>query len=269
MSPRLFWSVLSVEARKLMSYRADFWANTLLGTLSQFALAWILWAAILNEPGETVEGYTLEGIVMYYALVLLLGKLVSGPQNPTEISQEIYDGSLSRYLLLPAGYLRVKYAQRLGLIVPSVVQAVVLGSLYLLLVPLPEDAGTSALQVGMGLLALGLASLLHFLLLALVQLAAFWADNVWSLVVMVVFVTRLLGGSWIPLDAFPEELRGAIRLLPFEYLYGFPVDTLMGRVEPAAWLTGLLTGAAWTAALAALVRLAWRRGTLRYSGVGI
>ena len=99
MSPRLFWSVLSVEARKLMSYRADFWANTLLGTLSQFALAWILWAAILNEPGETVEGYTLEGIVMYYALVLLLGKLVSGPQNPTDISQEIYDGSLSRYLL--------------------------------------------------------------------------------------------------------------------------------------------------------------------------
>ena len=269
MTPRLLLGVLSVEARKLMSYRVDFWANTLVGTLSQFALAWILWAAILTEPGQTVEGYTLEGIVLYYALVLLLGRLVSGPQNPTDISQEIYDGSLSRYLLLPVGYLRVKYAQRLGLLVPSVVQALVLGALYLALAPLPADAGASLGRVGMGLAALALGNVLHYLLMALVQLVAFWADNVWSLVVMVVFVSRLLGGSWIPLDTFPPAVRGALAWMPFEYLFGFPVDTLMGRVSPEEWLSGLATGAAWAALLALGVRLAWRRGTLRYTGVGI
>jgi ABC-2 type transport system permease protein len=268
-NPRVLLGVLSVEARKLMSYRVDFWANTLVGTLSQFALAWFLWAAILTEPGQTVEGYTLEGIVLYYALVLLLGRLVSGPQNPTDISQEIYDGSLSRYLLLPTGYFGVKYAQRLGLLVPSLVQAAVLGTLYLALAPLPAGDGPSLARIGMALAALCLANLLHFLLLALVQLAAFWADNVWSLVVMVVFVSRLLGGSWIPLDTFPAGVRGALRWLPFEYLFGFPVDTLMGRVEPGAWAWGMVVACAWTAGLAGLVSLAWRRGTLRYTGVGI
>lgn len=266
---RLFYDVFSVETRKLMSYRADFWFNTLVGSAAQFVLAYSLWAAILSEPGQTVEGYSLDGIVLYYVLVILLGRLVSGPQNPTDLAQEVYDGTLSRYLLYPANYFAIKYAQRTGLLVPSLVQAVALGAIYFLFVPLPEGISITPLQVAMGLGSIALANLLYFSLMALVQLVAFWADNVWSLVVMTVFVSRLLGGSWIPLDTFPSAVRPWLRALPFEYLFGFPIDTIMGRVEPSDWLTGCAIALAWILGLGFATRLVWRRGMLQYTGVGI
>jgi len=266
---KLLYDVFSVEARKLMSYRADFWFNTLIGSVAQFVLAYSLWSAILSEPGQTVEGYSLDGIVLYYVLVILLGRLVSGPQNPTDLAQEVYDGTLSRYLLYPANYFAIKFAQRTGLLVPSLVQAVALGAIYFLFVPLPEGISITPLQIAMGLGSLALANLLYFSLMALVQLVSFWADNVWSLVVMTVFVSRLLGGSWIPLDTFPDAVRPWLRALPFEYLFGFPIDTIMGRVEPGAWLAGCVISLAWSLALGFATRVVWRRGMSQYTGVGI
>ena len=266
---RLFRDIFSIEARKLMSYRADFWINTLVGSLANFALVYFLWSAIFKEPEQTIGGYSFDGMVLYYVFVILLGRLVTGPSNPTDIAQDIYDGVLSRYLLFPASYVGIKYAQRLGLLLPSLLQMVVLFALYAALLPFPPEVVITPLSVGMAVVSLAVANALYFALSSILQLVSFWADNVWSLVVMMVFTSRFLGGSMVPLGTFPEGLRTWLAALPFGYLYGFPIDTLMGRVDPAAWATGLVISLVWLAALVFAGRLVWRRGMLQYSGVGI
>ena len=269
MSPQLFWHVFSVEARKLMSYRFDFWINTLLGSLAQFVLVWCLWSAIMTEPGATREGYSFDGLVLYYVLVILMGKLVGTSHSQNDVSQDIYDGGLSRYLLFPSPYFGFKYAQRLGGMVPAAVQLLVLGLVYLLALPFPEGVRVTPSSAAMGLAALALANLLFYSAIWFVQLVAFWADNVWSLVVMLLFVSRLLGGGMLPLRMFPEWSQEWLTLLPFKYFYGFPVETFMGDVSGADWLGGMAVGLVWCGVFAILSRLVWRRGMLQYTGVGI
>ncbi len=268
MRARLFLQIASVEARRRLSYRADFWITSAAGFLVEFGALYFLWHAMYRNALQ-VGGWTLDAMVFYQAAVLLLGKLVRGPEFEGVISQDIYEGGLNRYLVYPLGYLRFKYAQHLGSLLPAALQFVLFGGSFLLFLDLPEGSGVTLAGLGMALGAVAVANLLHFLMSFPLQAVAFWADNVWSLTVAMRLITALLGGILVPLALFPGWARDLLAWTPFPHLFAIPAETLLGRIGPAEWARGLLVGLGWCAAFAAAGRAVWRRGDLQYSGVGI
>lgn len=269
MTPRLFFQVFSIECRKLMSYRADFWINAVIGFVAQFGVMYFLWKAIFGDSNTTIGGYTFEGMVLYYLLVILIGNLVRGSAHIADISQDIYEGGLSRYIVYPTSYFGFKYAQHLGLMVPALVQLALFGILYLLVLDVPPEAHITPLTITMAAVSTLIANLLFYTLMAPLQAVAFWADNVWSLVVMMRFITGLLGGAMLPLSLFPDWLQPIFVALPFRYLFDFPVNTLIGRVPLEGWAMGATISLAWWLVIAGITRLVWRRGMFSYTGVGI
>ena len=270
MSPRLFLRVCSIEARTRMSYRVDFWLNTVVGFFAQFGLVWFLWQAMFAaEDAETIGGYTFHGMVAYYLAVILLGKLVRGREFEGAISSDIYEGGLNRYIVFPAPYFPFKYAQHLGAMVPAVVQFVLFGAALLLVIEVPPERMPTP---GTVLLALGAAAagnLLHFFMSLPIQTVAFWADNVWSLEVAKRFVISLLGGFMLPLSVFPAWAQEGLRYTPFPYLFSFPARALLGQVSPGEWALAMCVSLGWCCLFAVLARLVWRQGQLRYTGIGI
>jgi ABC-2 type transport system permease protein len=267
---RLFWTVFNTESRKLMSYRVDFWLNAVVGFFAELGTAWFVWLAIFEARGaETIGGFRFDGMVLYYALAILLGKLVRGQERAPGMSQDIYDGSLSRYLLYPTGYFTIKYAEHLGSLVPALVQLVLFTAVYAGFLRAPAGSAITPLSVLRCALAVVLANLLWFSMLYPIHAIAFWADNVWSIRVMLRFVTEFLGGLLLPLALFPDWLETALAYLPFSYLFAFPVVTLLGLPSPVSWLQGMAVGTVWTGALLVLGRQVWARGYRVYSGVGI
>ncbi|MDP2359554.1 MAG: ABC-2 family transporter protein [bacterium] len=267
---RLFSHVASVEARKAMSYRADFWINVVVSFFAQLGVVWYLWEAIFRSTGQAlIGGWDLPSMLQYYVLVILCGKLVRGQEMMAGLSQDIYDGGLSRYLLYPVDYWSVKYAQHVGALLPALVQLV----LFMALMPLFSGSigafRPGPAELAMGAIALAAGNLLYFLLLLPIQAVAFWADNVWSLAVLVRFGSGLLGGALLPLSLFPDEARAVLDLLPFRFLFDFPVSALMGRLAFGEWAAGMGLIGLWCGLLWALSRLVWRRGELSYTGVGI
>lgn len=270
MSPRLFAQVASVEARKLMSYRGDFWVSAAATFLVELAVAYFLWLAVFAESGrQSIGGFSFGGMVLYYILVILLAKVVRGNERQLSMGQDIYEGSLTRYLLYPAPYFGMKYAEHLGGLVPAAVQLVLFGGASAVLFGPSAVASLSAAGALAALPALAAANLLYFLMLYTIQGVAFWADNVWTLNVMLRFVTSMLGGLLLPLTVFPAWARQVLELSPFPYLFYFPVMTLLGRLDPAEWARGLTVALLWCAVLALTARTVWRRGALTYTGVGI
>lgn len=270
MSLRLFGRIFSLEVRKEMSYRLDFWVNALVGFLAYFGVAYYLWEAVFRESGKSViGGYTFRAMTLYYVLVILMGRLVRGAEHVGDIAQDIYEGGLSRYIVYPTHYFPFKYAQHLGLVVPGLIQLGLFVGLYLLVLPWPEEVQILPSRVLMAVTAVALANLLYYSMLLPLQAVAFWADNVWSLMVMTRFASGLLGGSMLPLALFPDWSRPVLAALPFRYLYDFPVNTLLGKVTPEAWLSGVCVTLAWTVAVHVVAGLIWRRGMLQYTGVGI
>jgi len=269
-SPRLFFQVMSIEARRRMSYRVDFWLTALVGFVAEFGVVYFVWTALFAESGKTsMGGYSFDAMLLYYIAVILFGKLVRGVDFDNHVSQDIYEGGLNRYLVFPASYFTFKYAQHLGSLIPALLQLTIFGGVCLLAMDLTTDIQVTAAGVAMCLLSLALANLLYFLMSFPLQTTAFWADNVWSLLVALRFVTALLGGMMVPLALFPHWLGAANDWLPFRCLFAVPVEAFMGRLSFGDWSSAMVLGLSWVAVLATVDAAVWRRGNLQYSGIGI
>ncbi len=270
MTPRLFASVAAMEARRRMSYRADFWVYLGLNFVAAIAIPWCLWSAIYASTGnERIEGYSFHGMLAYYCLAVLLGRVVRGPEHLGDVAEDIYHGHLSRYLIYPSSYVGFKYAQHIGGLLPHVLQLVVFCPLLALVAGVPEDVRLSPFSVVATLVTLGIANWLYYLLAFPLQSVAFWADNVWSLSVLLRIGAALLGGAMVPISLFPEWGAAVARWLPFAALYDLPVNTLLGKFSAAEWGKGILVALGWCALAYWIGRRVFRRGERSYSGVGI
>ncbi|MBK6313308.1 MAG: ABC-2 family transporter protein [Blastocatellia bacterium] len=270
MNTRLFLHVFTIQARKLMSYRADFWLSSVVSFLVELGIMFFLWRAVFAESGSgRIGGFTLDAMILYYVAAILLGKLIRGNDRDVTISTDIYEGGLTRYLLYPSSYFTFKYAEHVGTLIPATVQLVIFSVLYGGIVGIPPDVNLTPASVAMASGSVVVSNLLHFALLYPIQLVAFWADNVWSLNVMFRFACMMLGGLLLPLSLFPDWVQPVLAVLPFQYLFYVPATTLLGQVPFGDWAVGIAASLAWTAAIGLTTRLIWRRGTLQYTGVGI
>ncbi|MHC4941317.1 MAG: ABC transporter permease [Planctomycetota bacterium] len=267
---RLFLGVGSLEARTSMSYRVDFWLQTIAEFAVQFGVVWFLWRAMFRESGATeIGGYSFHSIVVYYLAVILLGKLVRGRQFDSSVSDDIYMGGLNRYLVFPVRYLPFKYAQHIGKMLPALVQFALFGGIVVFLIDIPPEMRPTPASALMAFVAVALANLLYFVMSFPIQCVAFWAENVWSLEVAKRFLVTLLGGYMLPLEVFPRVLQDILWWLPFRLFFHFPARALMNQVPAGEWAASLLLGAVWTAVFGWIAWRVWRRGQFTYTGVGI
>lgn len=271
MTPRLFFHVVSMEFRKLLTYRASFWVNAVAGFIMQLVAAYFVWQAVFRESGQIViGGYTFPQMVTYYVLVILIGRMVRGPEfGAAGISDEIYQGTLTRYLVYPTRTFTFKLAQHIGQSLPAALQLLLLGGISFTVLRIQEHILITPLAVVTTLVMIAAANLLHFLIHWSVESISFWQDSVWSLNVMLRFTLSLLGGAMLPLSVFPDWAKDILAWLPFQYLYAFPINILMGRVSLPEFAAGLALCLVWSAVFALPAYVIWQRGLKQYTGVGM
>lgn len=270
MSLRLYLDAAATQARRSLTYRVDFWVEAAVVFLVSLGVAWSLWHAVFDATGaERIAGLDRRGMILYVVTVLLASKLVRGADlGDAAVSSDVFEGGLTRYLLYPASYRGLKYAEHVGGLVPAVLQLVLFGAPFLLMLATP-DAPVSPASLAMGVVSLAVANLLCWLLLFPFHCVAFWAEGVWTLVLAVRFVGDLLGGVMIPLGAFPAWTRPWHAALPFRHLYAEPVETLLGRRDVAAWGGDLAAALGWCVGLAVVGQVTFAAGRRRYAGPGI
>lgn len=257
------------ELRRIFAYRVNFWIQFLGGLAAQFVVAWFLWKAIfVHEQAQRIGEFTFGSMMLYYLLVPILGRAVRGSEMGA-MAQEIYEGSLNRYIIYPVSFFAFKLTAHLAHTAVFLVQGLVALGLFLVLFNAEVGIAVSGRDLFLAATAVLSATVLHFALTSLIELLAFWADNVWSLVVIVRFTTGLLGGAMIPLSLFPGSMHAVLRRLPFGYFMSFPVRCLMGKETVGRWMEGMGWTALWLAVFLSLYVIVWNRGKYKYTGVGI
>ncbi len=258
-----------MELRKIIAYRTDFWITFLGQTAIQLVVASALWKSIFASQGVSeMQGYTLEMMQLYYLIVPIGSKMLSG-ENMGFISREIYEGTFTRYLLYPLSVFQYKTFTYLSY---SLFYGTELILLYLVFrffigsTPL-QMADVGNLLLGTGLFFLG--AMAYIMIAMLIELLALWADNIWSLSVMLRFFASFLGGGFIPLTFLPEWSQKILIWLPFPYLFSLPARTIMGLTSWDEIARGVLIILIWILVFMELVKLMWKAGSKRYTGVGI
>lgn len=263
-----FIEVLTLELRRRFAYRTDFWIRSILSVVVQGILSYAVWAAVFDATGVTaVGGYALNELVVYYlfaALVVLLVRPDFG-----FVAREIYDGSLTRFFVLPTSFFLYKLGQQSSQVVLVLLQLSVV-ALFVGINPggVLSGAALHGQSFALGVLACLGAAYLYYILAFLFELPAFWMEEVWSLPVSLMFAANFLGGLLLPMSVFPSWAQEVLALTPFPYLISQPVRVFLGELGAPDVFRGLGVVSIWCVLIHLCIAVVWRRGVARYTGVG-
>lgn len=273
---RTWWTMLKICLEERLVYRGDF----VLGTLMRFlpiVTQVFLWTAVFGATSRgDIAGYTRNDIVAYYLLTMLTRAFSSMPGLAGGIARSVRDGSVKKFLIQPVDYVSFLLAARVAhKLVYYAVAALPFALVFFLcrsyFPPIPDATTIAAF-----LLSLALSFLLGFFMEATLGMLGFWVLEVSSIVFAYMLVQYLLSGHMFPIDLLrtvPTGLSGVsladvVHWLPFEYTAYFSSAIWLGKVQGAALVNALLIEAGWVVVMAVACRVAWWRGTRRYSAFG-
>jgi ABC-2 type transport system permease protein len=273
---RIWGTMLAISIEERLVYRGDF----ALGTLMRFlpiVTQVFLWTAVFSATTRSdIAGYSRNDIVAYYLLTMIARAFSSMPGLAGGVARSIRDGSIKKFLVQPVDYvsflLASRVAHKLVYYVVAVIPFVVVFFLCRSFFPPLPDAGT----ILAFLLSLGLSFLLGFFMEATLGMLGFWFMEVSSIVFGYMLVQYLLSGHMFPIDmlaGIPTGIPGLsladlVAWLPFQYTAYFPAAVWLGKVQGGELVRLLLLEAAWVGVMIVACRIAWSRGTRRYSGFG-
>jgi ABC-2 type transport system permease protein len=261
--------VVAMELRKILAYRSDFWITFLGQTLIQLLVARALWQTIFASQGVTeMQGFTLEMMNLYYLIVPIGMRILSG-ENIGFMAREIVDGTFTRYLLYPLSVFQYKTLTYLTYSLFYIFQLFILYSCYRIFLAEAPFMMSDVANLLMGIILFMMAAMAYAMMAMMIEMISLWADNIWSLVVMLRFFTSFFGGGFIPLNFLPVWAQQTLQWTPFPYLVSLPARTIMGLTSFEEIAKGSIILMVWILVFMEGVKLIWRRGQNRYTGVGI
>jgi ABC-2 type transport system permease protein len=255
-------TLLRVGLSEVVAYRAEFLVWILTTNMPLVMLA--IWHAVAKDG--PVGRFDQEQFTAYYLAVQAI-RLLTSTWVVWQMSMEIRDGTLSAKLLRPIHPLFAYSAEHLAAVPlrALVVSPIIAALIY--------AAGDRLVIHDPALLVIFLTSMLGawmltFFTMVLLGALAFFIESALGLFELWLGVHAIFSGYLIPLEVLPPWIQGATRVLPFRYMLGFPVETLVGLETRAAALGELGVQWGWVLIFFIGSMLVWREGVRRFSAYG-
>jgi ABC-2 type transport system permease protein len=259
---RAFPTLLRVGVSEVVAYRAEFLVWILTTNMPLVMLA--IWHAVAADG--PVGRFDQRAFTAYY-LGILAVRLLTSNWAVWQLSMEIRDGTLSAKLLRPIHPIIALGAEHLSA-VPM--RAAVISPVVAILI---WSGGDRLLRHDLVLFLVLLASLvgawlLIFFSMVLMGSLAFFMESALGIFELWLGVHAILSGYLVPLEALPHWVRGAADVLPFRFMLGFPVETLVGLLDRREALHALAGQWGYVALFALGALGVWRAGLRRFSAFG-
>jgi len=255
-------AIIRSQLFNFLSSWGFFWTLAL-GWMTGPLIYLLVWSTAAG--GGAIGAYDRNGFILYY-LCLIVANQFTYPTSHWSTGEAINNGSISSAFLRPLplfyGDIGCDLATKI-VCMPFVIAVVIILGLLLGVKP---NLAYAALPAALAALLLALA--IRFLLAHTLALLGFWTQQSNSLLSVNDTFIFLFSGQAAPLALFPPVLQTCTSVLPYRYMVAFPVEVLMGTLTRPQADKGLLTQAAWLAALAIICVFVTTKGRKRYSATG-
>lgn len=218
-----------------------------------------LWEAVFaSRGGVPLEGFDHTRMMWYFMTAEVM--VLSTPRLWQLIGEQVKSGELAYRLNKPYSFVWYHYAAFMAEGVVRLITNGIIGGAFLLVLvgPIP----LSWAQVGM-FAATALASFgVHFCLLMMIGLAAFWVEEPTPYYFIYQKLLFILGGMLLPLEILPAPLQRIAAWLPLKAVIHGPARTLaVGEIATVSRV--LMSQLAWCAVLALSVGWMYHKGVKR------
>ena len=265
---RKYYYALGLGIQETMAYRADFWLG-IVSAVFPIAIQVFMWQALYQGvEGSLLYGRTHAQMLAYAVSASLLWRLLKTGFE-YEINDDIKNGGLSKYVIRPIAYPSYRLSCFLGQKAAVLLSGIALIAVALLCVGLYFQASPVSLPRAMLFVPILIGALvLNFFIFFCVGMWAFWLSEIGFIFEAVRIVIVVLSGGIFPLEIFGDAVCRVLKLLPFNYAVGFPVDVLVGTASRSAILTGIMLQLFWIGMMILISHGLWNLGKKKYLAAG-
>jgi ABC-2 type transport system permease protein len=268
---------MSLQARKYIyriqqsiirsfEYRAELVGWIILSILPNVILL-LVWQNIYSSH-DTLAGYDLSSILQYYLISTLIGGITASHfenKRSIEIRQGKIDYHMTRPLPYPTEILLADIGGKIvynAMALPSFFACFWLLSFVFPLGSLTFDIA----NVSQFVLLLFFGYCVEFCMALIAVLLTFWFEGADGLEHFKWMLITILSGAMIPFAFMPKWLLSIINVLPFKYMYAFPISVLQHRA--VIGVNDLLYMAATVIGLYLILSALWKRAMYKYTSAG-
>lgn len=260
-----YWRYFIANLANIFEYRAVplTWAIIELITVASGIFFWLA----VYRGQDKVGSFGLEEMMAYYILIPLVGSFTY-VHLVNSLPGKIKDGQISTDLVKPYSLSAAMFFKALGSTIfkllsklPIFLSAAVF-LFYFLGVSLNPGPVFLAILVSL------LAFVLHVFLDLSLSFLAFWLDDIWAFEHLKLVMLMIFGGMTFPLALLPEGLKTVFNLLPFRFIYYFPISVALGSLSLSELLKGVFQILGWIFFFYLFSKILWHRGLKKYGAYG-
>ncbi len=260
-----YWVLFKSNLSASLEYRGALftWILVELVTLSS---ATFLWLAVFRA-NSSVGGYDFNKIISYYLLVPVIGGFTSIFVSE-HLPRRIKDGAISADLMKPysiaVANLLNQFSIKLTQLTIKLPVYIIAGAFFVSVFKIHHQFISLPLALAVCLFSY----ILYFFMDLALSYSAFWFDDVWSLSLLKNVALMVFGGLSFPLDLVPRSIQPIFTILPFRFIYYFPIKTAQGGMTAPAFLSEFGQLILWVGVFFVLGKLLWRMGLRKYGAYG-
>jgi ABC-2 type transport system permease protein len=217
---------------------------------------------------NAILGYNLSQMIWYFTGVTFIWYFIWN-WTDANIAEKIISGNLAIDLLRPLSLMRMELASAIALRLAGVIFEFIPGLFLYSLIFYPEFL--TAISFLKFLLIVILAFVLFFLINFLVGLSAFVIQNNFSLQSIKFILISLTAGAYIPLEFFPDWLNKINNVLPFQYLFYWPIQFFLNKSftrDTMILIKTITMQLMWIAIFYFLGKYLWKQAIKKFGAVG-
>ena len=259
-----YWATTKISIQSQFQYPlANYFY--MIGMITEPVIYLVVWSTVANAQGGKIAGYTAGNFAAYF-IVWTLVRNMNIVFTPFGWEWRIRQGRLSAELMRPIHPLHNDVAYFIGWKVVVIILWLPLAAFLIWVFNATFDP--TPLEVVVFFFAIWGAYLVRTMFSTLIGLVTFWTTRVSAIFELYFAVELLLSGRLVPLSLMPDWVRTLAGFLPFQWAFGFPIESLVGQMTPEQLLTGLGMQLFWIVLGALIVNVVWRYAIRQYSAVG-
>jgi ABC-2 type transport system permease protein len=112
------------------------------------------------------------------------------------------------------------------------------------------------------------AYLIRTMTLSVLGMLTFWTTRVSAIFELYFAAELILSGRLVPMTLMPDWVQNLAWLFPFQWAFGFPIESLVGSLSTQQLVGGLGMQLLWIVIGVVSVSILWRFAIRRFSAVG-
>jgi len=265
---RKLWEIIKVELKIDLQYTFAFMISVLVQPIIMFMSLALFTSVYTYNDTDMILGYKMIQMIWYFTCVHFMWVILFNFAD-MRISDKVLSGDLNIDLLRPVSLFKYELGNAIGLRLMALFVEFLPGLFVYSLIVFPRFL--TPISILRFIAVIPLAFLIMYMLNFLTGLSAFKLQSNTSITGIKAIFISILGGGAMPLEFFPDSIQNALRFLPFEYMFYWPIQFFL-NTDMASGTTVFLKiisiQAFWAILLFGICKFAWTRVSRDFSAVG-